>query len=578
MARSNRAAVRSSSSQARVRRGLRGTAATATAVFVVALAGTSPAEADSAAPVSGAGSTWAQNTIDLWRAGAARHDVRVAYSATGSADGRKQFRDGTADFAVTELPYGTDADDTPPTRPYAYVPVVAGGIGFTYNLRVDGKRITDLRLSSATVAGIFTRAITRWNDPAIRADNPGITLPDLAITPVVRSDDAATTAGLTQWLDHEQPAAWSAYCAAAGRGADCGTTALFPTVPGDVALAGSNGVTGYVALPANNGSITYAESSYTLATNLTTARLLNVSGYYTTPTVGAVAVGLSTATTGPSGIVDATAAYTNPDPRAYPLPLVGHLIVPTAADDRFTASQGQELGTFGFHGLCHQQDAARMGNAPLPPGLVRAGLDTVRRIPGSSLDRDQVSDCVAAAAVVLQNAPQPRACDRMGGPPCDDSAPGHRMATISTTLEPGALLLSVAGDPHVELPTPVLDASGEFLHTTGQLAPVTVTDTRPGDIGWTVTAQAGDFADLAGNTIDANHLTWTPTVLNHGNVRTVTAGDRIAPGDGTGLKDIRTLATGVGPGTADLGAGLALDAPTSTPPGTYTAVLTLTLI
>jgi ABC-type phosphate transport system substrate-binding protein len=163
---------------------------------------------------------------------------------------------------------------------------VAGGIGFQYNLRVDGERVTDLRLSSGTVAGIFTRSITRWNDPAIHADNPGTQLPDIAIVPVVRSDAAATTAGLTHWLSAVQPTAWSAYCTAAGRGAGCGMTTRFPTVPGDVALAGSNGVTSYVAQAGNNGAITYAESSYALRTTAPMAKLLTPPGTTRLPPPG----------------------------------------------------------------------------------------------------------------------------------------------------------------------------------------------------------------------------------------------------------------------------------------------------
>lgn len=188
----------------------------------------------------------------------------VRYSGTGSIDGRSQFRSGSVDFAASELPYGLDEDgftDPPPTRPFAYVPVVAGGIGLAYKVTVNHRRVTDLRLSGATVAGIFTRTITRWNDPRIQADNPRTRLPDTAIIPVVRADNNATTAGLTQWLSAAQPAVWGAYCSAAGRGPGCGTTATFPTVPGDASVVSSFGVTGYVGNSGPDGAITYVESA-----------------------------------------------------------------------------------------------------------------------------------------------------------------------------------------------------------------------------------------------------------------------------------------------------------------------------
>ncbi|MGW1796071.1 substrate-binding domain-containing protein [Streptomyces sp. NPDC001984] len=551
-------------------------------MFLVALNGASPAHAAAGTPIAGAGSTWAQDPIELWRAGAQVFGYGVVnYNGTGSIDGRNQFRGGTVDFAVSELPYGLaegGVTDPPPTRPFAYVPVVAGGIAFHYNLRANGKRITNLRLSSATVAGIFTRTITRWDDPAIRADNPGTQLPNLAITPVFRSDVSATTDGLTRWLSTEQPTVWSAYCSAAGRGTGCGATTLFPTVPGDVVLAGSNGVTGYVAQAGNNGAIAYAESSYALTRNTSTAKLLNRAGYYTAPTAGAVAIGLSTAPSDPSGIAGLGAAYTNPDPRTYPLPIVSHLIVPTTTDSRFTTAKGQTLSSFASYALCHQDSASGLGNAPLPPNLVQSGLDTKSRIPGSSLSEVDTSACVASSAAALQHVPQPQACDRVGSQSCDSDAPGGRTESITTTLEPGALAISIADSPQVVLPSPVLDSSGTYLHTSGQMTPITVTDTRPGNIAWSASGQIGDFTGPAGSTIDASSLTWTPAVVDHGNVQTVTAGSPVVPGDGSGLKDPRTLATGIGPGSAVVGAGLDLDAPTSTTPGTYTAVLTLTVI
>lgn len=147
-----------------------------------------------------------------------------------------------------------------------------------------------------------------------------------------------------------------------------------------------------------------------------------------------------------------------------------------------------------------------------------------------------------------------------------------------TVVEPGALVISIEGSPRVVLPGPVLDASGEHLHTSGRLTPVTVTGTRPGSVGWTASGQAGDFAGPYGTGIPVSSLTWAPEVVDAGNVRGVTAGPPVLPGDDGGPGRARTPATGAGPRTADVGARLDLDAPTGTRPGTYTAVLTLTVI
>ena len=69
-----------------------------------------------------------------------------------------------------------------------------------YNLKINGQRVTNLRLSGENVAKIFTGAITKWNDPAIQADNPGLGLPARKIVPVVRSDGSGSSAQFTRWM------------------------------------------------------------------------------------------------------------------------------------------------------------------------------------------------------------------------------------------------------------------------------------------------------------------------------------------------------------------------------------------
>jgi phosphate transport system substrate-binding protein len=69
-----------------------------------------------------------------------------------------------------------------------------------YHLTIGGQQVTNLRLSGASIAGIFTNKITMWNDPAIAADNPGLTLPAEPIIPVVRSDSDGGTARTTRCL------------------------------------------------------------------------------------------------------------------------------------------------------------------------------------------------------------------------------------------------------------------------------------------------------------------------------------------------------------------------------------------
>ena len=159
--------------------------------------------------------------------------------------------------------------------------------------------------------------------------------------------------------------------------------------------------------------------------------------------------------------------------------------------------------------------------------------------------------------------------------------------TITTTVLPGALVISVP-DQQVTLPNPALNSAGTLFTTSGALQPITVTDNRAGNPGWTVSGQVGAFSD--GTTgISAENLGWTPTAATGSAGQTITEGPVVAPADGVapsdagdlGLSSAQTLASapaGAGLGTAQLGANLALNVPTTTTPGTYTATLTLTAI
>jgi hypothetical protein len=102
-----------------------------------------PAAADSFVPVSGAGSTWSQNALDQWRRDVQQYGMRVNYQGTGSSDGRRQFLNGTVDFAASDIPFQFHPEDnSTPENPapgsYAYMPVTAGGTVFMYNLTING--------------------------------------------------------------------------------------------------------------------------------------------------------------------------------------------------------------------------------------------------------------------------------------------------------------------------------------------------------------------------------------------------------------------------------------------------------
>jgi phosphate ABC transporter phosphate-binding protein len=412
--------------------------------FVAAAA---PAQAAGYVPISGSGSTWSQNALDQWRRNVDQFGIKVNYSGTGSSDGRNQFRNGTVDYAVTEIPYGLKDNgvvDQPPARKYAYMPIVAGGTSLGYNLKIAGKKVTNLRLSSPVIAAIFTGGIKTWNDAAIKKDNPGLNLPAQRIVPVVRSDGSGTTAQFTAWLAAQQASAWNSYCSKASRPTPCGQTSFYPVIPGSgfVAQSGSLGVSGYVSQDQNVGTITYVEYSYALNTGYPVAKVLNKSGYYVEPTPNNTAVALQKATinnnSGSAAYLTAnlTGVYNNTDRRSYPLSSYSYIVVPTKLEGTFSANKGRTLGAFAYYFLCEgQRQAPALGYSPLPKNLVQAGLAQVKRIPGVELQKIDIKKCnnptfsADGTNLLAKNAPFPQACDKVGTTQCATGTGGAKQAT-----------------------------------------------------------------------------------------------------------------------------------------------------
>src|SRR3954470_2292350 len=121
---------------------------------------TPPAQATSAhALIQGSGSGWSANAVNQWVADVQPNGLQVVYTASGSAQGRKDFGYRTNDFAVSEIGYQgrdplTGESDTPQGRGYAYLPLVSGGTSFPYQIRVRGQLVRNLRLSGETLTKI----------------------------------------------------------------------------------------------------------------------------------------------------------------------------------------------------------------------------------------------------------------------------------------------------------------------------------------------------------------------------------------------------------------------------------------
>jgi phosphate ABC transporter phosphate-binding protein len=411
-----------------------------------------PADAANYVPISGSGSTWSATAIDAWRANVKQYGMVVNYGGGGSSLGRNQFADGSVDWAASDIPYGVKDgvnNDDPPSRQFAYMPVTAGGTVFMYNLKIGVRRVTNLRLSGDNIAKIFTGAITRWNDPAIKADNPGLTLPAIQIVPVVRSDGSGATAQFTQWMVAREGPIWTAYCGRTNRN-PCTQTSAYPVVPGSgmVSQPGDLGVAGYVSQAQAVGSIGYVQYSYAKETGFPVAKMLNAAGYYTEPTPGHVAVALLKAKinmdkSNPAVYLtqDLSQVYTNPDNRTYPLSSYSYLILPTASN--FDSTKGFTLASFGQYAICQgQAQVDALGYSALPINLVQAGFDQLHKINGSAqVTTINVRNChnptfsTGGVNLLAQNDPHPQPCDKQGPLQCTAGTGG---AQAPTPVSPGA--------------------------------------------------------------------------------------------------------------------------------------------
>ncbi|MCF3139926.1 MULTISPECIES: phosphate ABC transporter substrate-binding protein PstS [Micrococcaceae] len=200
----------------------------------------------------GASSTGA--AMDAWKAGfaTANQGATVQYSPDGSGAGRKAIIDGSAQFAGSDAYLKDDelAASKAKCGPEGAInlPVYISPIAVAFNI----PNVKELKLDAATVAKLFRGEIANWNDPAIAALNAGVTLPDLKVTPVNRSDDSGTTSNFTDYLAAAAPEVWTDKAAgvwpASLKGENAkGTSGVVKTVtdtPGAVTYADDSAVSG----------------------------------------------------------------------------------------------------------------------------------------------------------------------------------------------------------------------------------------------------------------------------------------------------------------------------------------------
>ncbi|UCM88714.1 phosphate ABC transporter substrate-binding protein PstS [Streptomyces marincola] len=318
--------------------------------------------------ISGAGASSQEAAQAAWQAGfnELHPDVTVNYDPSGSGAGREQFTAGGTAFGGTDAYLSEEEGELAAAQEICgeviEIPVYVSPIAVIFN--VEG--VDSLNLSPQTIAGIFNQEITNWNDEAIAADNPDAELPDLAITPVNRSDDSGTTENFTEYLSVTAPDAWPHE-----------VSDVWP-VSGGEAAQGTSGVV--QAVTGGEGTIGYADASQ--AGDLGTVAV-GVGEEFVpySPEAAAAVLEVSERVEG-RGEYDFAydLARDTTEGGAYPIVLVSYAMACATYDDENTAELVREYLGYMISAEGQEAAAGAAGSAPLSDALrteFQAAVDAI---------------------------------------------------------------------------------------------------------------------------------------------------------------------------------------------------------
>ncbi|MFC0030875.1 phosphate ABC transporter substrate-binding protein PstS [Micromonospora chaiyaphumensis] len=285
----------------------------------------------------------------------------INYEPSGSGAGVQAFIAGTADFAGSDSALKEDeqpkADAKCAGGQALNLPMVIGPVAIVYN--VSGA--DNLQFSPATLAKIFAGKVTKWDDAAIKADNPDAKLPSTAIQAVHRSDESGTTDNFTKYLSKTATADWTFENSKAWK------------APGGVGAAKSDGVASKVK--GTEGTISYVEWSYAENSSLKMAKVKNGNGEFVELTGDSAGKTIAGAKfEGQGNDLKMSIDYNTKEAGAYPIVLATYEIVCSKglAADKLPLVKGLLSHAASSEG---QQELVELGYAPLPE-TVRTKVET----------------------------------------------------------------------------------------------------------------------------------------------------------------------------------------------------------
>jgi phosphate transport system substrate-binding protein len=306
----------------------------------------------------GAGSTFIFPLVSKWIPDYSKtHGVTITYGPIGSGGGITQITNRTVDFGASDAPM--TPHQLQACKGCVQIAWALAGTSIPYNLPGAPQH---LKLTGQILADIFLGKIKSWHDPAIARLNPGAKLPQVAVTPIYRTDASGTTYNLTDYLAHVSPE-WKSRVGV-------GTAVSFPAGTG---AKGSSGVA--AALSRAKGGITYIDLAYSIENNFAYVALQNRAGTFALPDRAAVAAAAATVTSVPPdnavSIVDPPASATS----AYPLSTFSYAIVPVKSP------KADLLKPFFLYAIGPgQRFGAELQFARLPAKIVSGGRTTIAKI------------------------------------------------------------------------------------------------------------------------------------------------------------------------------------------------------
>ncbi len=300
--------------------------------------------------ITGAGATFPAPLYAKWASDYNKQTgVKVNYQSIGSGGGIKQIDSKTVDFGATDMPL---TDEVLKTKGQMQFPTVIGGV--VPILNVAGIAPGQLKLTGPLLADIFLGKVSRWNDPAIKAINPGVNLPDTAIAQVRRADGSGTTFLFTNYLSKVSPD-WKAKVGE-------GTAVSWPVGAGG---KGNEGVAAFVGRLPN--SLGYVEYSYVKQNKLNYALVQNAAGNFVKPeddTFKAAAAGADWAKSFYQILTN------QPGKDSWPLSGATFILMHTSQDK--PANGTEALKFFNWAYANGEKSAADLDYVPMPPAAVAA--------------------------------------------------------------------------------------------------------------------------------------------------------------------------------------------------------------